>query len=403
VDELTSTNENMAKVAADMQTVIQTHQIGATLPYLPLYNEVQSMNAQAQPLNFVNGKGIRYLTQYNQGMVPINNSGLIYTYQGLTDDGKYYVSAVLPVNNPLLPASGEVSADFAQKQSDNPGFYSDYLSSTVGGLNQQIAASFTPNLDELDALIRSLTVPAAKTAVPTQPTTVGTTGEVTLDFSTVAQNVTVETVPAVPFDPGLFWTTIGPEYRMLTLEGYPVGSSEIKPQIFIYPVNELASANENMAKIATDLQALLQTQQAGDSLPFLPLVNSIQAMDTQVHYLDFMSGTGVRYLTQLNQGPVPINNSELIYTFQGLSSDGKFYIAAVLPVTNPELQSGPEFSAEYTQALTDDPGYYKGYISSTINLLNQQSAASFTPSLDELDALARSITLPPGAEATATP
>ena len=403
VSELASANETMAKAATDLQTVLQTHQIGATLPFLPLYNEVQGMNAQVQPLDFIHGNGIRYLTQYNQGPEPINNTELIYTFQGLTSDGNYYVAAVLPVTNPELQNGSEMSAEYVTALSDNPGYYQEYLSSTVSMLNKQPAASFTPSLDKLDALIRSLNVPATITAIPTQPTTSTPTDNITLDFSTLAQDVTIETVPAVQPNPEEAWWVAGPEYRLLTLQGYPITDNMLKPQIFVYPAGELASYNENMGKVGADLQALLQTQQAGDTLPFLPLYNSLQVMHPQLKYLDFTGGEGVRYLTQFNQGPVPINNSELIYTFQGLTSDGKYYVAAVLPVTNPELQAGPEFSAEYTQALTDNPGYYKEYITSTVNLLNQQPDGSFIPDLTTLDAMVRSITLPPSVEVTTTP
>ena len=166
----------------------------------------------------------------------------------------------------------------------------------------------------------------------------------------------------------------------------------------------MALYNEDMAKIATELQILAANPADwSQPCPSCRLINELQAMHAQVQYLDFANGTGVRYLTQYNQGPVPINNSELIYTFQGLTSDGQAYVAAVLPVTNPELQASPEFSAEYTQALTDNPGYYKEYLTSTVTLLNQSPAGNFTPSLDQLDALVRSITIPPTVEATTTP
>jgi hypothetical protein len=34
---------------------------------------------------------------------------LVYTFQGLRDDGKWYVSAILPVNHPSLSADGTVA------------------------------------------------------------------------------------------------------------------------------------------------------------------------------------------------------------------------------------------------------------------------------------------------------
>lgn len=43
------------------------------------------------------GGGIRYLTQFGQAAGLITNPELFYTFQGLTDDGAYYVAAVFPV------------------------------------------------------------------------------------------------------------------------------------------------------------------------------------------------------------------------------------------------------------------------------------------------------------------
>ena len=57
-------------------------------------------------------------------------------------------------------------------------------------------------------------------------------------------------------------------------------------------------------------------------------------MHSQVQYLDFKNGTGVRYLTQFDQGILPINNYELVYTYQGLTSDGKI-LCRRRPAGNP--------------------------------------------------------------------
>lgn len=218
---------------------------------------------------------------------------------------------------------------------------------------------------------------------PTQ-TSLGTSGGIILDYSAVAQDQTIETVAAVLASAGGPWWEAAPEYQQVTLQGYPVSNHQDKAQIYIYPVGDLASANENMGKVAADLQTLLQTQQATDKLPFLPLSSDTQAMHAQVQYLDFKSGKGIRFLTQSNNGMTPINNYDLVYTFQGLTSDGKYYIAAILPVTNPVLPSG-------TEANPQIPDDFQGYLSGVVTLLNQQPANSFTPDLDKLDTLIHSI------------
>ena len=87
--------------------------------------------------------------------MPINNYELIYTYQGLTSDGKYYVAAVLPVNHPSLPADGKVTGK------EPPEFTSDfptYLANVVKALNPQAANTFTPDLTQLDAMMSSLEI-----------------------------------------------------------------------------------------------------------------------------------------------------------------------------------------------------------------------------------------------------
>jgi hypothetical protein len=249
-----------------------------------------------------------------------------------------------------------------------------------------------PLLALVAILLLSACQPAGRTSdlQPTQPTAQPTSGApagITLEYSAVAQNLTIETVAAAPANPDAPYWEGTPKYRCLTLQGYPVVNHQFEPQIFVYPVADLAKANETAGKGAADLQTLLQTRQAGDQLPFLPLSNAAQVLHAQVQYLDFKDGKGVRLLTQLAQGMVAVNNHELIYTFQGLTNDGKYYIAAVLPVTNPVLPASSKLSDEQAKALNDYPAYRSGMIT----LLNQQPSGSFTPDLNKLDAVIRSI------------
>jgi hypothetical protein len=73
-----------------------------SLPRVPFLNAGQVLATQQKVLHFSGGSGVRFITQYAQGVSPINNSGLFYHFEGLSDDGRNYIVAILPVNLPFL-------------------------------------------------------------------------------------------------------------------------------------------------------------------------------------------------------------------------------------------------------------------------------------------------------------
>jgi len=97
---------------------------------------------------------VRFLTQFDQAPLPINNMELIYTFQGLTSDGKYYVAAIFPVNHADLPGTNQANTQQESELEEFP----TYLAETVAWLGQQPDASFTPALSELDALVQTIEV-----------------------------------------------------------------------------------------------------------------------------------------------------------------------------------------------------------------------------------------------------
>lgn len=202
-----------------------------------------------------------------------------------------------------------------------------------------------------------------------------------MDFRSIATGSNTETVAAVSSASNAPYWEVLPAYTRITLQGYPVSNSLLQPQIFIYPVKDLSTTNEGAGQVASSLKMLLQFPQEIANMPFLPLVNAVQVMHTHLQYLDFKSGKGLRYLTQFNQGIEPINNSELIYTYQGLTSDGKYYVAAVLPVDGKITGQEP---AEFT---TD----YRAFIANVAQALNVQADNTFTPDLTRLDAMLSSL------------
>ncbi|HSM25096.1 MAG TPA: hypothetical protein VK856_09560, partial [Anaerolineaceae bacterium] len=183
-----------------------------------------------------------------------------------------------------------------------------------------------------------------------------------------------------------YWEIL-PEHQAFTMEGYKISEHLLNAQIFIYPVAELGLYNANAAQAAEDLENLLDDQAVGETLPFLPLFNAAQVMHAQVEFLDFQNGKGVRFLTQFDQAPIPINNYELIYTFQGLTNDGKYYIAAIFPVTHPDLPENNRVGIDQEFV----PEQFAAEMAESVEKLDKLPMSSFSPDLNQLDTLIQSI------------
>ncbi len=128
-----------------------------SLPQVGLYGAAQEFHAQYQLVPFANGNGIRYLTQYAQYYAPINNHDMFYTYQGMTADGQYWISAIVPMSHPLLPADPSILPEGATV--DNFGdIFVGYIGNLTNQLNTQAPESFIPSLTALDQMVASIEI-----------------------------------------------------------------------------------------------------------------------------------------------------------------------------------------------------------------------------------------------------
>jgi hypothetical protein len=126
------------------------------LPLLPVFNAAEMFKTKYAILDFQNGKGIRYLTQYAQAFYLVNNHDMFLSFQGMTADGAYWISIILPITHPSLPENGDNPpgnnwVDF-QNNADA------YFSQKASDLNAQPAGSFAPSIELIDSLIHSITI-----------------------------------------------------------------------------------------------------------------------------------------------------------------------------------------------------------------------------------------------------
>ena len=215
----------------------------------------------------------------------------------------------------------------------------------------------------------------------------------------LASSAIAENIDVVTDQSGSPWE-VAPAHLQLTLEGYPSNASFHVPQIFVYPAQQYAAANQSAAESIKRLQAVLSTpdsQYTNDVLPFVPFFNAGQVFAVQEKVVHFNGGSGFRIVTQYAQDVSPINNGGVFYHFEGLTSDGRFYIVAILPTSLPFLAEDnnpaspvPTGGIPFPQNNASGSDF-ENYFNGVTELINKSSADQFNPSLITLDALIQSM------------
>ncbi|MCB0125919.1 MAG: hypothetical protein KDE58_26870, partial [Caldilineaceae bacterium] len=223
----------------------------------------------------------------------------------------------------------------------------------------------------------------------------------TVDPAIDLSNVALAIVPAPEEQDDLPYFALVPEHLHFELVGFMgVAEPRFPAQIDLYPVSayELMGGHP-VTTTTTLLHSLLQERPAletEEALPYLPLVNAAQIMHAQAQYIDFDGGAGIRYLTAFHQDAFPISNGDLLYTFQGLTDDGRYVVAASFPVATSALPD------EIAPGAVDSDFDAEANAADVTETLNGLGSAEFTPDLTLLDELFHSLAVTPPNDSAVT-
>ena len=128
------------------------------LPFRPWINMKQTFCAQPQIIEFHNGRGVRYVSYYSQGPNPVLEQEVFYTFQALTEDGEFYVSAFFPVETGIFPTEPPACPTCGEPDYDPFAEWTAVLGEQLIQLNAQPADEFEPSLNVLDELIKSVQI-----------------------------------------------------------------------------------------------------------------------------------------------------------------------------------------------------------------------------------------------------
>jgi hypothetical protein len=258
---------------------------------------------------------------------------------------------------------------------------------------------FAPSALVLTLILAACTVQAAGpddppatglavTSPPDQPNPIAIEGlGVAIDVNPVlAAGVTQELIPAAGEDENTPYWAAHPEYLQVSFENYVREGTFHPAQVFVYPASAFEASNQAAAERISALRSMLQQRppEVTGEVPFLPLFNAAQVIHAQFDYLTFEDGAGVRFVTQYGQGMGPINNNELFYTFQGLTDDGAYYVAAILPVSHPDLPADASVMPE---------GDWERYVSDVEQQLDVADPSSFQPDVAVLDQMIQTLAI----------
>lgn len=180
VAEYEETADFAPGIIADLQRLIEgADEFERCIPELPLntfYHECEHQQFISNTARFRigNGQAVRFVSVYGiQDMVPVGNDTLVYVLQGFTDDGEYYVKAIVKLMHSQLPGIGEIPPEvyaaqdadavnayfeeyaqmFNQSESESKTWL-EWIERVMGSLYSR--SEFTPRLEWIDQVMGSL-------------------------------------------------------------------------------------------------------------------------------------------------------------------------------------------------------------------------------------------------------
>jgi hypothetical protein len=122
------------------------------LPFLPVYPAGQVLRARPRYIDTAAVKGISYVTVYQEVAEPLLSKSFTYTFQGISADGKQYISATFNLTTTLFPEKTGADFDpelFASK-------LGEYMAKSTALVDRAGPEEFKPSLTTLDAVVQSI-------------------------------------------------------------------------------------------------------------------------------------------------------------------------------------------------------------------------------------------------------
>jgi hypothetical protein len=120
------------------------------VPMYPVASSREGFVLRRKPLRFRNGKGIGFITQFTPATEPPVNDRLIYAFVGLTDDSKWLVTMIFPIEALGLP--GTASEAIINQSLES------YVNDMQDRIERLQPRTFYPPMTSIENIVRSIKV-----------------------------------------------------------------------------------------------------------------------------------------------------------------------------------------------------------------------------------------------------
>jgi hypothetical protein len=163
---------DMQQYLYPLNSLTELHHLFAQRTEPSPWYDAAPLHVRPQYADFAGGTGVRGIVEYMQALFFYTNSGLLYNFDGLTSDGRYYVNVRVPVAVPFLldiensdpDTNTNLEAIAVPNWPDDAAqrgqIIEAYNQEALRRFAQASNGDFGPDLALLDALVQSLEVAA---------------------------------------------------------------------------------------------------------------------------------------------------------------------------------------------------------------------------------------------------
>jgi hypothetical protein len=318
VQQYEAMSEEAAREIAHLRNLLaeRPEEIAGNLPFLPMYGAIQNYHSDPKYIDFKNGSGISFLTNVDHDHSLITDHSLFYTFQGLTNDNRFYVATLVPISN----LEGEEPTNTADASA--PGEAADHNAKAAISHGNWISVDLGDGRTLIDDIMHSLDVQPDESFPSIKLPHLFTSQGLLIAYDeAISGMASVEYSPALIEDPEgeIAFLPSVPDIVTVQFQSKPANSAGAELQI--QPVRD------DQGQFYEGIPEWLQQKTISLEQDDLGLIHlRDEGTVTELTRISFQNGLGFRGITTLTNDETDDDGVKEVYLFKGASEDGRYLV-----------------------------------------------------------------------------